>query len=111
MLLVFNRDLGVLLDRGGRHDVQMQRALFDAMFHLGVGFTTTSHESGVVTVGPGVYAHLGAVARQTVKENERSRTLGVLSALRVLRSVLRTEHILAAQFDHWSIRRKIHGRH
>lgn len=96
MLLVFDRDLGVLLDRGSRHDVQMQRALLDAVLYLGVRLTAASYEPGVVTVGSRVHAHLGAVARQTVKEHERSRPLSVLSTLRMLRSMLCTEHILAA---------------
>lgn len=83
MLLVANRYLGVLLDGRGRDNVQMKGALLDAVLHLGVRLAAAANEPGVVTVSSGVNAHLGAVARQTVEEDERTRPLRVLATLRM----------------------------
>jgi len=88
---------GIFLDRTGRDDVEVQRALLDAMLHLGVRLATAPHEPRIVPVRSRVHAHLGAVSWQAIKEDERPRSLGVLSTtLRMLRPMLRTEHVLAA---------------
>lgn len=94
---MFDRYLRVLLDCTYRHDVEMQRALLDAVLHLGVRLAAAPHKPRVVPVCPRIHAHFGAVAWQTIEKHERSRPLDVLpTALRILQPMLGAEHIFAA---------------
>lgn len=58
---MFNRDLGILLDRARRHDVEVQRAFLDAVLHFGVRLAAAPDEPRIVTIRPRVHAHLGTV--------------------------------------------------
>lgn len=106
LFVVLDRDLGIRLNVGRRHNVQMYHAFFDVVQYFSVGPAGPPHKPRIIAVGPRIDTKLHPPVCQLVQKQERSSVL-VIAQLAVGRHVeqrlklfvLRRKHVLPSYLN------------